>query len=159
VSNGLGFKLLDKSGKVSTFRGRFLGIAVLAGIQVINGLIHTFSGLALVLGSYSPTASSNARLIFGVYNLIYGLLTIFFTHLLWKGKRSGWIGTVAVSLFVIIEDTLTVLNLLNVPDILKTAIFGEIPYSACMHARSLAHLLITIYLLQKHVRSKYEINL
>ena len=151
---------MNKSDKVPTFRGRFLGIAVLVGIQVINGLIHTFSGLALVLGSYIPMASSsNAQLIFGVYNMIYGLLTIFFIYLFWKGRRLGWIGTVAVSLFVIIEDTLTVLNLLNVPGILKTATFGEIPYSACMHARSLMHLLIIIYLLQNHVRSKYEINL
>jgi len=149
---------MNKSDKFPTFRGRFLGIAVLVGIQVINGLIHTFSGLALVLGSHVPVASSsNAALIFGVYNMIYGLLTIFFTYLLWKGRRLGWIVTVAVSLFVIIEDILTVLNLLNVPYILKTATFGEIPYSACMHARSFMHLIMLIYLLQNHVRIKYSI--
>ena len=151
---------MNKSDKVPTFRGRFLGIAILVGIQVINGLIHTFSGLVLVLDILIRMASSsNAPFIFGVYNLIYGLLTVFFIYLLWKGRRLGWIGTVAVSLFVIIEDTLTVLNLLNFPAILKTAAFGEIPYSTCMHARALMHLLITIYLLQNHVRSKYEINL
>jgi hypothetical protein len=151
---------MNKSDKVPTFRGRYLGIAVLVGIQVINGLIHTFSGLALILDSYIPMASSsNAPLIFGVYNLIYGLLTIFFTFLLWKGRRLGWIGTVAVSLFVIIEDTLTVINLLDVPSILKTVTFGTIPYSACMHARSIMHLITIIYLLQNHVRSKYKINL
>jgi hypothetical protein len=76
---------MNKSYKVPTFGGRFLGIAVLVVIQVINGLIHTFSGLALILESYIPMASSsNAPLIFGVYNLIYGLLTTFFIYLFWK---------------------------------------------------------------------------
>ena len=57
---------MNKSDKVVTFRGRFLGIVVLVGIQVMNGLIHTFSGLVLVLGTYIPMASSsNAPLFFG----------------------------------------------------------------------------------------------
>ena len=147
---GMRLVIMNKSEKAVTFRGRFLGVAVLVGIQVINGFIHTFFGLALVLGSYIPMASSsNASSIFSVYTLIYGILTLFFIYLFWKGKRLGWIGTVAVSLFVIIADTLTVLDLLTVLGIIKTAAIGEIPYS----------LFVIIYLLQDHVRSKYEINL
>ena len=139
---------MHKSDKVVTFRGRFLGIAVLVGIQVINGLIHTFSGLVLVLGSGIPMASSsNSLVIFSFYTLTYGLLTIFFTYLLWNGKKMGWIGTIAVSFFVIIADTLTIFDLLTFLGIIKTAGIGEIPYC----------LVTIIYLTQKHVRSKYNI--
>ena len=139
---------MKKSDKVVTLRGRSLGISILVGIQVINGLIHTFFGLALVLGSYIPMASSSsAPSIFSFYTFTYGILTIFFTYLLWKGKRLGWIGTIAISLFVIIADTLTIFDLLTFLGIIKTAGIGEIPYS----------LIIVIYLIQNHVRSKYGI--
>ncbi len=139
---------MSRPEKVVTFRGRLVGIAVLTGIQAINGIIHTFFGSVLLLGSYFPFApSSNAPLIFSLYTLSYGLLTIFFTYLFWKGNRLGWIGTVAVSLFVIIADSLTVLDLLTFLGIIKTAAIGEIPYS----------LLIVFYLLQNHVRLKYDI--
>ena len=139
---------MNKSDKVVTFRGRFLGIAVLVGIQVINGLIHTFSGLVLVLGTYIPMASSsNAISIFSYYTLIYGILTIFFTYLLWKGKRLGWIGSVGTLSFVIIVDILTIFDLITFLGVIKTAGIGEIPYC----------LVIIIYLIQDHVRSKYNL--
>lgn len=133
---------------VVTFRGRFLGIGVLTVIQVINGLIHTFFGLVLVLGTFiSVTASLNAPSVFMFYTLIYGILTLLFTCLLWKGERTGWIGTVAVALFVIIADSLTVLELLTFLGIIKTAAILEIPYS----------LITVLYLIQTHVRTKYGI--
>ena len=142
--------VMKPSSKVITFKGRFLGITFLVVIQFINGIIHTFSGLALFLGGYIPVASSSMEpLIFSFYTLIYGLMSVFFTYLLWNGKRLGWIGTVAISLFVIIADILTVFDLLTFLGIIKTAAIGEVPYSA----------LIIIYLLQKHVRLKYEIKL
>ena len=140
--------VMERTSKIVTFRGRFLGIAVLVVIQLINGLIHAFSGLALLLEHYIPmAASSNAPSIFSFYTLTYGILTIIFTYLLWKGKRLGWIGTVAVSLFVIIADTLTIFDLLIFLGIIKTAGIGEIPYC----------LIIIVYLIQDHVRSKYNI--
>ena len=139
---------MNKPDKDVTFKGRFLGIAVLTGLQSINGIIHAFFGFVLLLGSYVPFASSsNTPLIFSFYTLIYGLLTILFTYMIWKGKRLGWIGTVAVALFVIIADTLTVFDLLTFLGIVKTAAIGEIPYS----------LLTIIYLIQNHVRSKFNI--
>lgn len=150
VLNTFGMRLLIMSepDKVVNLRGRFVGIAVLTGIQAINGIIHAFFGSVLLLGNYVPFASpSNAPLIFSFYTLSYGLLTIFFTYLFWKGNRLGWIGTIAVSLFVIIADSLTVLDLLTLLGIIKTAAIGEIPYS----------LLIIFYLLQNHVRLKYGI--
>ena len=135
---------MNEPDRVVTFRGRFLGIGVLVAIQVINGLIHTFFGLLLVLGSYVPTASSTAPSVFSFYTLIYGILTLLFTYLLWKGKRLGWIGTVAVALFVIIADALTVIDLLTFLGIIKTAAILEIPYS----------LVTVLYLIQNHVRKK-----
>ncbi len=138
-----------KTEKNVTFKGRFLGVVFLVVVQLINGFIHTYFGFALLLGSIVPVASStNSPVIFSSYTLIYGLLTIFFTYLFWKGKRLGWIGTVAISLFVIIADTLTVFNLLIFLGIIKTAAIGEIPYS----------LIIIIYLIQNHIRSKYDIE-
>ncbi len=135
---------MKKPDRVVTFRGRFLGIGVLVAIQVINGLIHTFFGLVLVLGSYVSITSSS---VFSFYTLIYGILTLLFNYLLWKGKRLGWIGTVAVSLFVIIADALAVLDLLTFLGIIKTAAIVEIPYS----------LVTVLYLIQNHVRTKYGI--
>ena len=133
---------------VVTFSGRFLGIGVLTTIQVINGLIHTFFGSVLVLGTFiSVAASLNAPSVFRFYTLIYGILTLLFTCLLCKGKRLGWIGTVAVALFVIIADSLTVLDLLTFLGIIKTAAILEIPYS----------LVTVLYLIQTHVRTKYGI--
>lgn len=136
-----------KTDKVVTFKGRFLGVGVLVAIQVINGLIHTFFGLLLVLRSYISMTSLNASSVFSFYTLIYGILTLLFTYLLWKGKRLGWIGTVAISLFVIIADSLTLLDLLTFLDIIKTVAILEIPYS----------LVTVLYLLQKHVMTKYGI--
>lgn len=133
-----------KTDKVVTFKGRFLGVGVLVAIQVINGLIHTFFGLLLVLRSYISMTSLNASSVFSFYTLIYGILTLLFTYLVWKGKRLGWIGTVAISLFVIIADSLTLLDLLTFLDIIKTVAILEIPYS----------LVTVLYLLQKHVMTK-----
>ena len=139
---------MKKPDRAVTYRGRFLGIGILTGIQVINGLIHTFFGLVLVLGTYiSMAVSSNATSVFSFYTLIYGILTLFFTYLLWNGKRLGWIGTIVVALFVIIADSLTVIDLLTFLGIIKTAAIVEIPYS----------LVSVLYLIQNHVRTKYGI--
>ncbi|PVX26775.1 MAG: hypothetical protein CW716_05360 [Candidatus Bathyarchaeum sp.] len=110
-------------------------------------MIHTFFGLLLVLGSYVQMASSTVPSVFSFYTLIYGVLTLLFTYLLWKSKRLGWIGTVAIALFVILADSLTVLDLLTFLGIIKTAAILEIPYS----------LVTVLYLIQNHVRTKYGI--
>ena len=140
--------IMKKPPKTITVRGRFLGIAILVAIQLINGIIHTFSGLALLLGSYIPIASSsNSPSILSFYTLTCGILTIVFTYLLWKGKRLGWIGSVATLSFVIIADILTIFDLISFLCVVKTAGIGEIPYC----------IIIIIYLIQDHVRSKYRI--
>jgi hypothetical protein len=103
----------------------------------------------MILGYYSVTVYSTFPFTYSVYTFIYGLLTLFFNYFVWIGKRFGWIGTVAVSLFIIVVDSIAVFdiaNFLGIPSPLVAAI-GEIPFS----------LLIFVYLMQKHVMSKYNI--
>ena len=131
-----------------TFKQRYLGIMFLVIVQLIVGLIHIVFGLALISGIFS-FSTHLTTIIYSLYTLVYGFLTVFFTYLVWKGKRLGWIGTVAISVFVIIVDSLAVFDLSNILGIPapKFAAMGEIPFS----------ILVLAYLLQYHVRSKYNI--
>jgi len=140
---------MKDAANVVTFRGRILGIAVLVAVQFIVGIIHVIFGFALLSGSFSFDSYSTLSMVYTVYTLVYGWLTLFSAYLIWAGKRSGWIGTVAVSLFVILMDIIAVLGLSNVLGIPspKVAAIGEIP----------VNILVLIYLLQHHVRSKYSI--
>ena len=129
-----------------SFRGRSLGIVILVAIQFFVGIIHTIFGFMMLSGNFSATLLSLEPTIYSIYTLVYGCLTLIFTYLLWLQKRSGWLGTIIVSLFVIFADTLTVFNLLSVLGIPKTAAIGEIPFS----------IIVIAYLVQSHVRSKYS---
>ena len=138
---------MKKSITSPTFRGRFLGVAILVATQLVVGFIHIFFGILMFSGFYSAASFSLTPMVYGVYTFIYGCLTFVFGYLLWENKRSGWIGTVAVSLFVILVDSLTMLNLFDALGIPSVAGIGEIPFS----------LLVLVYLLQDGVRSKYNI--
>ena len=132
-----------------TFKNRYLGILFLVIVQLIVGVIHIFFGLALISGNFSFDSYPLTPTIYSIYTLVYGCLAVFFTYLVWKGKRLGWIGTVAISLFVIVVDALAVFNFTNILSIPapKFAAIGEIPFN----------ILVIVYLLQYHVRSKYNI--
>ena len=121
-----------------SFRGRNFGITVLVVTQYIISVIHVSLGLVLFFSSPD---------IYSVYTIIFGVLAAAFAYCLWNGKKWGWIGTVAVSVFVIIVDSLTLLNLPSIPGIPKSAGFGEITYS----------VLILFYLSKARVRRKYKI--
>jgi hypothetical protein len=140
---------MNKTRNDVTFKGRYLGLLFLVIIQTIVGLIHVVFGFALLLELYSLT-SSMLLTVYSVYTLIYGSLSLAFAYLLWMNKRSGWVGTLAVSLFVIVVDLLAVSGLLNVFSIPAPvfAASGEIPYS----------LLVLLYLIQDHIRSKFGIK-
>ena len=125
-----------------TFKGRILGIVVLTVVQFIIGVIHVFSGFLLLLASPSAQLPE----IYSVYTLAFGLLTLIFAYGLWLGKNWGWNGTVAVSTFVLIADTLTLLNLPSIPGIPKLAAAAEIIYS----------LMILIYLSQTHAEASQK---
>jgi uncharacterized membrane protein (DUF2068 family) len=121
-----------------SFRGRSFGITVLVVAQYVISVIHVLLGLVLFFASPD---------IYSVYTIIFGVLVAVFAYGLWNGKKLGWVGTVGVSIFVIIVDSLTLLNLPSIPGIPKSAGFGEITYS----------VLVLFYLSQARVRTKYKI--
>lgn len=82
---------------------------------------------------------------YNVYTFVFGLLVSVFALFIWQGKRAGWTGTVAVSLFVIIADALTLLDLPSIPGIPKLPALAEIAYS----------ILIMVYLSLGYVRRKF----
>jgi hypothetical protein len=143
---------MSKTHPTPTYKGRNMGIVALVAIQVLVGFIHVVFGFWLLL---TPRAEPFALFdngyfssdIYSIYTIVFGLLTLVFTVGLWLEKRWGWGGTVTVLVFVIVADSLTLLNLPSVPGIPKFAGFGEITYS----------VLVTLYLFQKHLRTKYRV--
>ena len=121
-----------------------MGIVVLAVAQFMIGIIHVFYGFWLLYATSHISAQS--PLIYSVYTLAFGLLTLIFTYGIWLGRSWGWNGTVAVSIFVIVADALTLLNLPSIPGIPKLAAAAEIVYS----------LMVLLYLSQTHVRAAYK---
>ncbi len=130
-----------KQTPVITYKGKSLGVVLLTAAQIFIGAIHVFFGL-LLLGLENL---SLAPLAYDVYTTMFGLLTVVFAVFVWQGKKIGWIGTVAISMFVVAVDSLTLLDLPSIPGIPKFAGFGEITYS----------VFIIVYLCTKQVRQKY----
>src|SRR3990170_1002458 len=97
---------------VVNYRGRSLGIIILTAAQLLVGVIHVFFGLwLLIAGSLADSAiSAQSLLVYSVYTLVFGLLTLFFTVGIWLSTNWGWIGTFAVSMFIIVADALTLVN-------------------------------------------------
>lgn len=131
-----------------SYKGRTLGIVTLVTAQSIIGFIHVVSGFWLLLAVNTGSLFSSSGMIYSVYTIMFGLLTIVFAAGLWLKANWGWIGTFAVALFVIIADSLTLLNLPSVPGIPKFAGVGEISYS----------LIVIVYSLQRHIRTEYGIT-
>jgi uncharacterized membrane protein len=127
-----------------TYKGRFLGIVALTVAQFAIGIIHVFFGVWLL--SATSDVSAQSPLMYSIYTLAFGVLTLICSYGIWRGRSWGWHGTVAVSLFVIVADALSLLNLPSIPGIPKPAAAAEIVYS----------LVVLLYLSQKHVRAKYR---
>ncbi len=125
-----------------TYKGRSLGIIVLTAAQLFIGVIHALIGVLLIAFGASILQATEA---YNVYTLVFGLLILVFALSIWQGKKAGWIGTIAVSLFVSAADALTVSNLPSIPGIPKFAAPTEIGYS----------ILVIIYLSLPHVRRKF----
>jgi uncharacterized membrane protein (DUF2068 family) len=125
-----------------------LGIVVLAVAQFIIGVTHVFFGSLLLFAGASITFVISAQLpeIYSVYTLVFGLLVLIFTYGIWLSRSWGWNGTVAVSVFVIVADALTLLNLPSIPGIPKVAAATEIGYS----------LMVLLYLSQTRARVEYK---
>jgi hypothetical protein len=126
-----------------TYKGRSLGIVLLTAAQIFIGAIHIFFGFLLF--AFENLNFIQATIAYDVYTVIFGGLTVIFAVLIWQGKKAGWVGTIAVSLFVIAADSLTLLDLPSIPGIPKFAGFTEIGYS----------VLIIVYLCTNRVRKKY----
>ena len=124
------------------YKGRSIGIVILTAAQLSIGAIHIFFGLLLFAFEVSLF---QATLAYDVYTVFFGLLTLVFAVFIWQGKKSGWIGTVAVSIFVSVADVLKLLNLPSIPGIPKFAAPTEIVYS----------LIVMFYLSRNDVRKKY----
>lgn len=124
-------------------KGKPLGVFILICAQLLMGAIHVFFGLLLLAFDVSMGFSSTVA--YDAYTSLFGLLTLVFAIYLWRGTKVGWVGTIALSLFVIAADSLTLLNLPSIPGIPKFPAFAEIGYS----------ILIIGYLSLEHVRSKF----
>jgi hypothetical protein len=135
---------LSKRPQFPTYKGRSLGITVLTVAQLLIGAIHIVSGvLLLAFENFSALAATAA---YDIYTIVFGLLTLVFALFIWRGKKIGWAGTIAVSVFVSIADALTLLNLPSIPGIPKGPAYTEIAYS----------VIIIAYLLQEKVRAKFK---
>jgi uncharacterized membrane protein len=128
-----------------TYRGRSLGITALTASQILIGAIHIISGLLLLASEIAM--GTQASIIYDVYTLFYGVLTLVFALMIWQTKKLGWAGTIAVSVFVIAADSLTLMNLPSIPGIPRSAGVLEIIYS----------VFVVFYLLLPHVRKKFGV--
>ena len=123
------------------YKGRSLGILILTAAQVLIGSVHALFGFLLLFSE----VSLQVTVAYDIYTVFFGLLTLVFAVFIWQGKETGWLGTMAVSIFVIVADALTVLNLPSIPGIPRFAAPTEIVYSAVVMG----------YLLQSNVKKKY----
>jgi hypothetical protein len=126
----------------ASFKGKYPGVFVLTIVQFLGGAIHAIIGLGLIY-------AASGEPVYNVYTLLYGVFSIIFANGLWAGKKSGWLGTIIVSLFVIVIDVSTVLDIRLIAGVPRTAAFGEIFISI---------IFIACLLLPKIVRVFKEAN-
>jgi uncharacterized membrane protein (DUF2068 family) len=105
-----------------SFKGRFFGLFILAILQFLNGTVHTTIGIFLIF-------TASGELVYNIYTLLYGILNLILGYGLWSGKKLGYLGTISVSLFIIVVDISTVLGVSLIAGVPKAAAFGEIMYS------------------------------
>lgn len=125
---------LDDFKYPASFKGRSLGVFILALVQLLVGTCHAVIGLILM-------STLSGEIIYSTYTFLYGILTVIFAYSLWMGRRSGWLGTILLSIFVIIVDFLVLLNMPLIPGVPRNAAFGEILYS----------LVVLLYLFQPKI--------
>jgi len=118
----------------ASFKGKHLGVFILVILLFLGGAIHAIIGLGLIF-------AVSGELIYNVYTLLYGVFTIIFAYCLWAGKKSGLLGTIIVSLFVIVVDVSAVLGVSLIAGVPRTAALGEIVYS----------LFVSVYLFQPKI--------
>ena len=125
-------------------KDRILGLIILIAAQLLIGGIHVFFGLLLLLSENLSFLSSSV--VYDVYTFFFGLLSLVFAVFLWRGEKVGWVGTVGISFFVIVADSLTLLDMPSIPGIPKLPSYVEIAYS----------VLVVSYLSLRHVRKSFS---
>jgi len=103
----------------ASFKGKYLGVLVLVIIQFLGGIVHTIIGFGLIY-------AVSGELVYNIYTLLYGIFIMIFAYGIWTAKKLGWLGTIFVSLFVIVVDVSTVLNMQLIAGVPKSAAFSEI---------------------------------
>jgi len=122
----------------ASFKGKHPGVFVLTIVQLLGGAIHAIIGLGLIY-------AASGELVYNVYTLLYGVFSIIFAYGLWAGKKSGWLGTIIVSLFVIVVDVSTVLDIRLIAGVPRTAAFGEIFISIIFIAYLLLPKIVRVF--------------
>ncbi len=117
-----------------SFKGRYPGVFVLVILQFLVGAIHAAIGLGLVF-------AASGELGYNVYTFLYGVVTIIFAYGLWSGKKSGYLGTIIVSILVIVVDVSAFLGMSLIAGVPRAAALGEIMYS----------LVVMVYLFQPKI--------
>jgi hypothetical protein len=133
---------MDVKREPITYKGRSFGIMILTSAQILIGVIHAIFGFLLLASEDSflkPTVA------YDFYTIAFGLLVLFFAVFIWRGKKTGWLGTIVVSVFVSVADILTLTGLPSIPGIPKFAAPTEIAYS----------VFVVFYLLLPHVKRKF----
>ena len=110
-----------------SFKGRYPGVFVLVILQFLVGAIHAAIGLGLVF-------AASGELSYNVYTFLYGVFTIIFAYGLWSGKKSGYLGTIIVSILVIVVDVSAFLGMSLIAGVPRAAALGEIVYSLVVMA-------------------------
>ena len=105
-----------------SFKGRFFGLFILAILQFLNGTVHTIIRIFLIF-------TASGELVYNIYTFLYGILNLIFGHCLWSDKKSGYLGTISVSLFIIVVDISTVFGVSLIAGVPKAEALGEIMYS------------------------------
>jgi hypothetical protein len=134
---------LNRHPEFPTYKGRSIGIVILTTAQLLIGGIHVFFGALLL--AFEDLNVIQATISYDVYTVVFGVIVAAFAFLIWQGKKPGWVGTIAVSVFVSVADTLALLDLPSIPGIPKAPALAEIAYS----------LIIILYLSKREVRKKF----
>lgn len=129
---------LNKFTPPVSFKGKYVGILVLTILQFLNGAIHAVIGGAFGVLEIGVMA-------YNVYTFFYGISNLIFLYGLWTGKKYGWMGTILVSIFVIVIDVCTIIGIQLIPGVPESAALGEIVIS----------LTILVYLIQPKIRELF----
>ena len=122
----------------ASFKGKYLGILVLVIVQFLGGIVHNIIGFCLIY-------AVSGVLVYNIYTFLYGIFSMIFVYGLWTGKKSGWLGTIILSLFVIVVDVSTVLNVQLIAGVPKSAAFGEIFISIIFIEYLLQHKVVRVF--------------